>query len=328
PADLADRLEQAARQLGLEVAGSSRRPDVPTHEIEVPRVALVHTWVATPQDAGWWCMAFDKIGIPYTYLSEQDLGTEDLASFDVIIMPNNRASPQTLIAGTTDVGVPLSWRQTDEYSAIGIIDQTDDQRKGMGYDGVKNLKAFVERGGVLVAEANAAAFPIDMAITRRVSIRQTRQLLARGSVFSTTVADEASPIVYGYPDSVAAYFSQAPVFQVDTSDGGNRNPDWFRDELWDKEIPRVVLSFAKKDVLLSGMLHGESEIAGSPAIVDAPVGNGHVVLFAVHRFWRMETFGSHAFVFNTMLHWNDLRVGWPQRSQGEDTSDSGYEAGR
>ncbi len=322
PVDLADRLEEAARRLGLEVAGSDGRPDVPTHEIEVPRVALVHTWVATPQDAGWWRMAFDKIGIPYSYLSEQDLGVEDLTRFDVIIMPNNRASPQTLVAGTTDVGEPLPWRQTDEYSAIGIIDQTDDQRKGMGYDGVKNLRAFVERGGVFITEGRTAAFPIDMAITRRVSIQQTRQLVARGSVFHTTVVDAASPIVYGFPDSIAAYFSQDPVFQVDTSDGGNRNPDWFRGELREKEIPRVVLNFAEKDVLLSGMLQGESEIAGTPAIVDAPVGNGHVVLFAIHPFWRMETFGSHAFVFNTILHWNDLRAGWPKRSQDEEASDS------
>ncbi len=109
--------------------------------------------------------------------------------------------------------------------------------------------------------------------------------------------------------------SQTPVFQVDESDGGKRNPDWLRDELWEKEIPRVVRSFAEKDVLMSGMLRGESELAGAPAIVDVPVGDGHVILFAIRPFWRMETYGSHAFVFNTMLHWNHLRVGWPTRPE-------------
>jgi len=315
PEDVGDLLEDAAEQLGLDVHGVSARPDVATHDVEVPTVALVHTWVTTPQDAGWWRMAFDKIGIPYTYLSEQDLGSRDLSDLDVIIMPNNRASPQTLVGGTTDVGVAIPWRQSPDYPAIGLIDQTDDQRRGMGYSGLEHLKSFISRGGVFIAEANAARLPIEMAITRRVSVNTTRQLLARGSVFRTSVSDETSPIVYGYPESVAAYFSQAPVFEVDKEDGGNRNPDWLRDELWEKEVPRIVLSFADSDVLMSGMLRGESEIAGTPAIVDVPVGQGHVVLFAIHPFWRMETFGSHAFVFNTMLHWNDLRVGWPTRPE-------------
>ena len=35
--------------------------------------------------AGWWHLAFDKIGIPYTYLAEQDLATTDLSAFDVKI---------------------------------------------------------------------------------------------------------------------------------------------------------------------------------------------------------------------------------------------------
>ncbi|MEJ2237333.1 MAG: M14 family zinc carboxypeptidase [Gemmatimonadales bacterium] len=324
PADLEQRLESAAEELGIEVRGVRDRPSVPTHDLEVPRVALVHTWVSTPQDAGWWRLTFDRFEIPYTYLSEQDLGVNDLTDFDVVIMPNHRSSPQDLVSGTTVVGEPIPWRTTDEYSAIGTIDETDDLRRGMGYDGLKNLKAFVEGGGVFRTEGGAAAFPIQMAITRRVSIRTPRQLVARGSVLRTTIEDDSSPIVYGYPDSVGAYFSSQPVFEINKNDGGTSSPEWLRDEVWEREIPRVVMSFAKEDVLMSGMLSGESEIAGTPAIVDVPVGEGHVVLFAIRPLWRLETFGSHAFVFNTMLHWNDLRVGWPTRpDEGEEVTTDG-----
>ncbi len=318
PVDLADRLERAAAELGVTVRGVRKLPEVPTHELDVPRVALVHTWVSTPQDAGWWRLAFDRIGIPYTYLSEQDLGRNDLSQFDVIIMPNHRASPQNLVNGTTDAGVPVPWMQTDEYAAIGIIDETRDVRNGMGYDGLKNLKAFLDRGGVFITEGRASAFPIQMAITRRVSITNPSQLLARGSVLKTDVADATSPIMYGYLESVPAYFGSQPVFEVNKNDGGTGTPDWLRDELWEKEIPRVVLSFAEEDVLMSGMLRGESGIAGTPAVVDVPVGQGHVVLFAIRPFWRLETYGSHAMVFNTMLHWNDLRVGWPTRPSDDE----------
>jgi len=320
PGDLADRLEQTARELGLTVRGVDAMPDVPIHTVEVPRVALVHTWVSTPQDAGWWHLAFDKIGIPYTYLSEQDLATADLSQFDVLILPRTSASPQMLVAGQSRVGDPVPWQQTDTYRHLGVVDQTDDMRPGMGYEGLINLKRFIEQGGVFLTEGNTAAFPIDMALTRRISIRQTRNLTVRGSVLRAEVADTTSPIVYGYPDTLAVYFNQAPVFQVNKNMGSFRTPDWYKDEAWEKEVPRVVLNFAGKDLLLSGMMQGGNELAGTPAVVDVPVGDGHVVLFANRPFRRWSTQGSHALVFNTMLHWNDLRTGWPERPR-EDEDD-------
>ncbi|MCZ6598218.1 MAG: M14 family zinc carboxypeptidase, partial [Planctomycetota bacterium] len=182
PDDLAERLAAAAEELGLTVRGVSEPPDVPTHALEVPRVALVHTWVSTPQDAGWWRLAFDRIGIPYVYLSEQDLRNDTLSDIDVVIMPNHRASPQQLVQGTTVAGPPIPWKNTPEYQAIGVIDETDDLRAGMGYEGLANLKAFVERGGVFITEGSASRLPIDMAITRRIAIQDMPELTARGTV--------------------------------------------------------------------------------------------------------------------------------------------------
>ncbi len=315
PADLVNQLQHTVQELGLTVQGVSNFSEVPTHDVEVPRVALVHTWISTPQDAGWWRYAFDHIGIPYTYLSEQELATTDLSLFDVIILPRTRASSQNLVSGTSMVGDPIPWKQTEKYQHIGLIDETEDMRLGMGYDGVKHLKEFIESGGVFITEGSTASFPIDMAITRRIRIRQTRDLQARGTVLQSMVNDTLSPIIYGYNDSLAVYFSQSPVFRVDNNVGNYRTPDWFKDEVWAKEVPRVILKFPKKNILLSGMLKGEEELAGAPAVVDIPVGKGHVVLFAIRPFWRWETHGSHALVFNTMLHWNDLRVGWPERPE-------------
>lgn len=73
---------------------------------------------------------------------------------------------------------------------------------------------------------------------------------------------------------------------------------------------------------MSGMLKGESELAGKPAVVDVPVGEGHVVFFAIRPFRRWNTQGSHALVFNTILNLNDLRTGWPERPEEEDESRS------
>ena len=66
------------------------------------------------------------------------------------------------------------------------------------------------------------------------------------------------------------------------------------------------------------MLRGEEELASTPAVVDVPGGQDYVVLLANRPFWRGETRGSHALVFNTLLHWNDLRLGWPERPEEDE----------
>jgi hypothetical protein len=74
--------------------------------------------------------------------------------------------------------------------------------------------------------------------------------------------------------------------------------------------PRVVLRFApEKELLVSGMLAGGSELAGKAAIVDVPVGRGHVVMFANNPMWRHETHGSFSLLFNAILNYDNLGVG-------------------
>jgi hypothetical protein len=74
--------------------------------------------------------------------------------------------------------------------------------------------------------------------------------------------------------------------------------------------PRVVLRFAAdKELLLSGMITGGTEIAEKPAVVDVPHGKGHVVLFANNPMWRNETMGSFFLVFNAILNYDHLNVG-------------------
>jgi hypothetical protein len=59
------------------------------------------------------------------------------------------------------------------------------------------------------------------------------------------------------------------------------------------------------------MLAGGSELAGAPAIVDVPLGRGHVVLFANNPMWRQETQGSFMLLLNAALNYNHLGVGRP-----------------
>jgi hypothetical protein len=74
---------------------------------------------------------------------------------------------------------------------------------------------------------------------------------------------------------------------------------------------RVVLSFSPNadDLLLSGTLSGGQALARRAALVDVPLGRGHVVMFALRPFWRWQTQGTFALGFNALLHWNDLDAG-------------------
>ncbi len=86
------------------------------------------------------------------------------------------------------------------------------------------------------------------------------------------------------------------------------------------ERPRVVLQFVRdeKQLLVSGLLKGGKELAGKPAVIDAPVGNGHVVFFVPNPVWRHQTWGHFAMLFNVMVYHNRLDLGWPPRSENGD----------
>jgi hypothetical protein len=78
-----------------------------------------------------------------------------------------------------------------------------------------------------------------------------------------------------------------------------------------RDRPRVVVSFGAKadELLLSGMLEGGSEIAKKPVVIDAPLGKGHVLLFATNPMWRANTQGLYPLVLNALVYHNALDLG-------------------
>jgi hypothetical protein len=75
--------------------------------------------------------------------------------------------------------------------------------------------------------------------------------------------------------------------------------------------PRVVLQFPAQanDILLSGTIAGAEALVNRAQIIDQPLGQGHVVMFAIRPFWRWQTQGTYMFGFNAILNWNDLGAG-------------------
>jgi hypothetical protein len=154
-----------------------------------------------------------------------------------------------------------------------------------------------------------------------VELVEPRQLRVRGTVIRARRLDAGSPIAYGYSDTMAVYFNRGPLLQVDTI--AARGTEQRRDSATVADLlrmrPRVVVGLHRRadSLLVSGLLDGAGELAGRAAVVDARVGAGHVVMFAIRPWWRWETQGSFALGFNAILHWNDLDAGWPPLSASQ-----------
>jgi hypothetical protein len=354
PQDLRTRLDSAVTELGLKAVGVEKLPDVKTHELAVPRIAIVHTWTTT-QNEGWYRIEFDKLQIPYTYISDHVIrNTPNLREkFDVLIFPPVGGSAQTIVNGMPMRGDPMPWKESAVTPNFGNSpDQTADMRGGMNVSGVANLQKFIEDGGLFITIGTVSQVPIDYGITNGVSIQTPDKLQARGSIYNSTFADRKSPIAYGYDASLPIYFNQSPVFQVAAGGGGgfggggqgggassrasgrgsvndpdvvqampqprvadpNSRPDPDEDTRDSPFFvprplrPRVVLRFAQdeKNLLISGMLAGANELANRPAIVDVPVGRGHVVMFATNPMWRHQTQGEFFLIFNAALNYDNL----------------------
>ncbi len=350
-----DGVAASIEELGLSACAVPTPPDVRVHDLDVPRIGYVHSWLRA-QDEGWVRLALDTFHVPYTYLGEDKLRTGDLkARFDVIVLPHIGGTPQEQVNGIPLIGDPIPYRKSDLTPHLGVLDSTDDVRGGMGIDGVANLARFLKAGGTLIVEGSTTAILPAYGVTTGVVVEEPSNLYVKGSVLKALLADKTSPILYGYDaDALAVYFSQGPVLAIRWGGtaptappqipgvGQNPTPNAETPRLttlaprarsnesqtaapgaeWVPKavrvagggadmLPRVVLRFPTDpdDMLLSGVLVGGQALAGRAVVVDAPVGRGHVVMFANRPYWRWETQGSFFLGFNAILNWNHLDAG-------------------
>ena len=77
--------------------------------------------------------------------------------------------------------------------------------------------------------------------------------------------------------------------------------------------PRVVMQFGSdpNTLLLSGTLANGQLLTNRAAALDASIGKGHLVMFAIRPFWRWQTQGTYMLGFNAIMNWNDLDAGKP-----------------
>jgi hypothetical protein len=181
-----------------------------------PRIAILHSWLRT-QDEGWYRLALESLGVPYDYISTQDVAamTNVREKYDVVIFPPVDASPVSgdIVNGMTP-GPALPWKTTELTPNLGGIDETDDMRPGLGLSGVQNLTRFVEEGGLLITVRDTAEWAIDYGLVRWVRSVPPVKLKAPGTIVRGKVTDVKSPVTAGYEETIPLFFSDSPILRI------------------------------------------------------------------------------------------------------------------
>lgn len=266
--------------------------DVPRHELDLPRIAVLHSWGST-QAEGWARYTLDHFGVPYTYVAETELA--DMGSlrrrFDVILFPDQGRTGRAILEGLDPADGPLPYRATDAAPSLGAPDETADMTGGMKLEGLAAVRDFVAEGGTFIALRSASTLPIELGLVRDVYVMDTPEgLFVPGSLVRGEVALPDHPLTYGFEEAPTLHHRFGPYLRVD-------------DEV-EEEV--VVVRYGEGDIGLSGLVQGGSRLAGEPAVLRVPSGAGRWVLFGFNPLNRHQNYMNFAFVWNALLNWNDL----------------------
>jgi Zinc carboxypeptidase len=315
----ADALGRVARELSLDFQGAASAPDVPRHEIPLPRLAVWHTWDDT-ESVGWIRYTLDRDKIPYTYIRDDDIRTGGLrGKYDVILFGNNYLSLQGQIHGIDKRWGPMPYTKTPEFQSHGVPDASNDITGGIGWAGVANLARFLEEGGLLVTLANGSALALEGGLVRGVS-RAAGNVSTPGSELRVTFTQPDHPLAYGYPKMTSAFRSSYTVYEVRRGDRGRVVMQWGTKprkddrEEEDKEKPAGsqepdAKEKAKKDeqdLVVSGGAKNGDDLEGRPAIIDVQAGRGRVIAYNFNPMHRDMNRSDFRFLWNAILNWKHL----------------------
>jgi hypothetical protein len=164
---------------------------------------------------------------------------------------------------------------------------------GLGPQGVKNLRDFIETGGTAVFLNRASNFAIEqfkLPLRNVVGGLPRTEFYVPGSILRIQL-DTTHPVAQGMPKETIAWAEDSPVFEV-TEDPNATVP---------AANVRIIASYpVDKDPLLSGWLLGGDLIKGKAALVEVTMGKGRVILFGFRPQYRAQSEATYPLFFNAL----------------------------
>ncbi len=295
-----------SEELALNFQSVQELPDVPRHEATLPRIGLWVPWADTDM-MGWIRYVFDREHIPYTYLRDEDVRAGGLKDqVDVIVYgPFSRLDLAGQIHGIAATDGPVSFRATAEFPSLGEPVASDDITGGPGYAGLAQIQQFVESGGVLLTLGAGSTLALEGGLVRNVPRAEASKIFTPGVELRATFTQTSHPIAYGYGDETAVFRTNLPVYDTPRR--------WLTMAYCTSCLTgpiderHVVLTWGGQgDLVVSGGMRGEKALSGHPAIIDTPIGRGHVVSYNFNGVHRDMNRGDFRLVWNAIINWNEL----------------------
>jgi len=135
---------------------------------------------------------------------------------------------------------------------------------------------------------SATAFPVDrlgIGVRNVLTGKSSKEFWCPGSTLKVNI-DNTNPIAYGMPSQALALYFNSPAFEVTAANSENYS---------------VVVRYADRELLQSGWLLGEENLARRAAVVSAKLGEGKVVLIGFPAQHRAQTHGTYKLLFNALV---------------------------
>jgi len=232
---------------------------------DAPRVAYYKGYDES-MEGGWTRWVLDRHGLAYDTLSNDDVRAGDLAArWDVVLL--QAQSPGSIVEGLSPERVPAPYAG------------------GIGDEGVEALRRFVRQGGRIVAVEEATELLVDLfelPVDNAVERLPSQDFYVPGSIVRLELEDHA--IAAGVDAPVHGwYWRSSRAFEV-------RDPTL-----------RVVARYASGNPVTSGWVLGPGFLEGRPAVVEAEIGQGSVVLFGFQPNYRAQTVATWPLLFNALV---------------------------
>jgi hypothetical protein len=278
-------------KLGLDVYASSQIVEdaVP---LRLPRIGLYKSYIPNI-DEGWTRWLLEQYAFPYTTVHDQDVRAGNLnAGFDVIIIPS--ASVASIVQGIPSLTTPKDLTippELDVAPGLPPIVGPDEYAGGIGDQGVMNLRIFAAQGGEIITLNRASDFAIDkLGVGARNILHGVppQTFYGPGSILSVHINPHL-PLGYGSDEDTAVWFERGPAFA----------PSF----LSENEPAGVsIADYPAGNPLMSGWLLGAGLIENQSALMDAPLGHGHVILFGFRPQYRGQSYGTYRIFFNALFY--------------------------
>ncbi len=265
-----------ARELHLPVRSLDKAPAGNALRAGKTLVGLYQPWTAS-MDEGWTRFLLDRYEFPYETLHNADMKSGAYGKkIDVLLLADIRP------------GVIVSGRTASRYGS-GLM--PPEYAGGIGKEGGDALKRWVEGGGTVVALNDSTEYLIDLLglpVRNALADVSSEDFSCPGSMLRLDM-DTSSPLAYGMQPEEAAYFNDSPAFVTRIPDGRFER--------------RVVAHYPtdRRDILLSGYLHGAEKLARKAAVVDVTVGKGRVILIGFKPQNRAQPHRTFKLLFNALF---------------------------